>query len=927
MPENVAAGTEIVGREAELDELRSFLDDDSGLPSAFVLDGEAGIGKTTIWEQTVAAAAGRHRVLVCRPAEGEATLTLAGLVDLFAALDDAALPPLPPPLRSALDAALLRTPADGQPDQLALPMAVTAVFRALSAERPLLVAIDDVQWLDRATADVLSYVARRIEGVPFRLLVCRRSSGASDAPLGLDKALEPDRIRRVTLRPLTAGVIALLISVRLGVSFPRPTILSLHRVSGGNPFYALEIARAFAAGPAELPADGSLPVPESLVAMLSSRISGLSPAARDAALLVAVGSTPPAATVRAATESRAGLDEAIHDGVLLARGDRIAFTHPLLASVVRDSATPWDRRRAHARLAAVAHDPEQRAVHAALAAEEPDEAIASALDEAARIAVSRGARSVAAWMAEQGARLTPADQAEERRRRLLEASQQHHAAGDPARGRSILEALATETPAGPERADVLWRLATARQDERSAYELSRQSLAEAGDDHALRARIHLEMATHAWCLGDLARSAEHCRTAADEADRSGDAALIASALSEVAHMDTFLGRGLPRQQMARAIALEESARDIPAWFRPRFQLGVLLTYIDELDEARPLLRTELERATDAGDEATRAGILFRLTDLEFRAGNWQDAWAYARESLTLGRQASVAQELGVLLCGYALMAAHLGLEDETRAAIRESNQLFEESSDLMTPHRNDGTLGMLELSVGRPDVAVEFLASSARRLLDMGVGELSASNVVQNAIEALVAVGRLGEARALADEVHAVATRTQREWTFAMAARGRALVLAADGAPDPALDEVARALSHHDRMPHPFERARTLLVKGTIERRAKRWGDARRSLDDAAEIFERIGARLWSLRTAAERERLGGRKASGTGLSETERRIADLAAKGRSTQEIADALFLSPKTVAANLTRVYRKLGVRSRSELAARPLPVENPD
>jgi len=913
-----ARRTDIVGRESELDDVRAFLESGGHGPAALILEGEPGIGKTTLWEWTVRAAAG-DRVLWCRGAEAEAALSFAGLVDLFAGVGTEAAPELPEPQRRALAVALLREPPDeGTSDRLALSLAVAALLRALAFERPTLLAVDDVHWLDASTSDVLAFAVRRLESAPLRVVVSGRPDGAGTLPLGLARSVPGLDVRTVRLGPLSAGAIGLLVHDALGEPLSRPTVMALHQASGGNPFFALEIARAIAAGRAGVGEDGSLPVPDALAALVGARLSSLSPAAAEAVLLVA-SSNAATGSLEAAVPPD-GLREAIVAGILEVRDDRIAFTHPLLRSVALGRALPGERRAAHRRLAGLVEDPEERAVHHALSTRDADPAVAADLDEASRVAASRGALEVSAWMAEQAARLTPATDRRERWRRLLAAAEQHRASGDPGRARAILEGLAAEVPSGRDRAEVLWRLSSARQNDlRAAIALCEQSLAEAGDDPALRGRIFLEMATHAWLLGELAGSAEHCRTAVREAERSGDPVLLASGLAEVAHAETVLGRRLPREEIDRAVELEGTGQGFPTWFRPSFQLGILLTYTDQLEEARPLLAAQVDRFTAAGDEAGRAGALFRMVELEFREGNWPRALALAREARALALHASVEQELSVVLGALALVAAHLGEVEQAMDAAGQALELTERAGDAMGVLRNRGTLGFLALSVDDAAAAHAHLGPAAERLFDMGIGEFSITQVVHNELEALVALGDLDAADDMAAAIDRVGRQADRAWSLAAAARGRALVEASRGRLDLALEHAGEALRQHDRMPQAFDRGRTMLVRGTIERRAKRWGDARRSLDAALGIFDGLGARLWAEKARRELARVGGRRPEPLELTETERRVAELVASGRTTKEVADLLFLSPKTVAGNLTRVYRKLGVASRGQLAAR--------
>jgi DNA-binding CsgD family transcriptional regulator len=227
-------------------------------------------------------------------------------------------------------------------------------------------------------------------------------------------------------------------------------------------------------------------------------------------------------------------------------------------------------------------------------------------------------------------------------------------------------------------------------------------------------------------------------------------------------------------------------------------------------------------------------------------------------------------------------------------------------------------LGFAELSRGDPAAALEHLRGAGEYYRAVAMGELSMGNVMQNEIEALVAVGRLEDAEEVVAYVEEKGRPTGRAWHEAVAARGRALVASARGDADAARTHLTRALAAHERLPQPFELGRTLLAQGAIERRAKRRGDARSALTRALELFDGLGAPLWAEKAAEELARIPGRPPASGELSGTERQIAELVAAGLPNKEIAAKLFVTVRTVEGNLTRIYGKLGIRSRTELAS---------
>jgi AAA ATPase domain len=270
---------EVVGRDEELAAVAAFIDGD--LPGALVLAGEAGIGKTTVWRAGLSHARERGAcVLACRPAESEARLSFAGLADLLEPVLGAALGALPSIQRHALEAALLLSEKEGPPpDQRTISTACLGVLRKLAGNGPVLVAVDDVQWLDPPTALVLEFAARRLDAEPIGLLVAQRVAGDGEAPLGLGRAdLESGRVR---LGPLSTGALHRLLRDRLGASLTRPVLRKVHEASGGNPFYALELVRALQAGGRRIEPGEPLPVPETLEEILRRRIEALPASARE----------------------------------------------------------------------------------------------------------------------------------------------------------------------------------------------------------------------------------------------------------------------------------------------------------------------------------------------------------------------------------------------------------------------------------------------------------------------------------------------------------------------------------------------------------------------------------------------------------------------------------------------------------------------
>ena len=916
----------ILGRDAELAEVTDFLGSASEGSSALSLEGTAGIGKTTLWHAGVAIARARgHRVLSCRAAESEARLSYAALGDLF----DFELPDLPAPQKRALDAALLRAEVEGvPPDQRAVSVASLGVLRALAASGPVIIAIDDVQWLDAPSARVLAFVVRRLEDAPIRILVALRVGSGGD-PLGLGQAGPAPSLHRVAIGPLREEAMTRLLRDRTQGNLTHPVLLRLHRISEGNPFFALEIARALT-GQGVRPAPGEpLPVPEDLQALLGARLAALPSSAADGLLIVAAAARPTEDLVVAAAarpdRAFAGIRRAERGGILQRAGGRIEFTHPLLGSTVYAAATPEARRSVHRRLADLVADPEEQARHLALAAGGPHLQVARALEEAGRHARGRGAPDAAAELLELARKLTPPGDSAGFLRRSVEAAEYHFDAGDATRATALLEeAIAIARP-GRDRARILFRLASISWlDMRRVQGLSEQAGQEAEDDAALRAAILEHLAWVGIYRGDLAFAAEHASASRQWARRITDVAIRADSLSTFAMVEFLLGR--PAQDlMTEAVQLEDLAMEggpgsqTTVFTASRTCHGLQLLWAGELDAAREVLHQELTVYERLGRYVVRDELLCYLAEVECRAGNWDVAARHAQEAYEIDVDSGRVLGQGHMLFPKALVAALRGDADTARSDAEEGLRRCLRKEDTLDASCNQAVLGFLELSLGNPAAAIARLQPVLAFLDELGSPEPGIIPCVPDAIEALVSLGRLDEAERLLGRLERQGRAQGRPWAIATAARARGLLTAARGDLPAARSTLEQALLEHRRVPQPFELARTLLVKGEVERRAKQKRAARSALEQALDIFEALGAPLWAQRTRDDLARVGGAVPPPSELTPTEQRIARLVGEGKKNREVAEALFISVKTVEANLSRIFHKLGVRSRTELTRR--------
>jgi pentatricopeptide repeat protein len=918
-------GHGIVGRESELARVNSFIESVPEGPSALLLEGAAGIGKTTLWHAGVSMARARgHRVLACRAAEAEARLSYAALGDLF----DFELPDLPAPQKRALDAALLRAEFEGAPpDQRAVSIASLGVLRALATSGPVVIAIDDVQWLDVPSARVLAFVVRRLEDAPIRILVALRVDSGGD-PLSLGQT-GPVPLQRVPMGPLPDEAMTRLVRDRTEGKLTHPTMLRLFRISEGNPFFALEIARALTRRGMR-PAPGEpLPVPEDLQELLGARLAALPPSAADGLLVVAATARPTEDLVVAVAERRdralAGMRSAEEAGILQRAGGRLAFTHPLLGSTVYAEAMPHARRGVHRRLAELVDDPEEQARHLALAAIGPHLDVARALEEAGRHARARGAPDAAAELLELARNLTPPGDDAGLPRRSVAAAEYHFDAGDATRATALLEASITMAPPGRDRARLLFRLASISWlDIRRVQELSEQALREVGDDAETRAAIHEHLAWVGIYRGDIAFAAEHTRASTGLMQLIADPAVRAESLSTFGMVEFLLGR--PAQDvMAEAVQLEDLAihegpgAQTTVFTASRTCRGLQLLWAGELDAARKLLHQELTEYERLGRYVVRGELLTYLAEVECRAGNWNVAARHAKEAYDIDLEAGWLLGLGHLLFPRALVAAHTGDMDAARSDAEEGIRQSLRNDDLLDASCNRAVLGFLELSLSNPTAAMKQLEPVLAFLDELGSPEPGIIPAMPDAVEALVALGRLDEAEALLDRMERQGRSLDRPWAIATAGRCRALLTAAQGDLAAARSALEHALVDHRRVPQPFELARTLLVKGEVERRAKQKRAARSTLEQALDLFLTLGAPLWAQRAQDDLARVGGAVLPSGELTPTEQRIAQLVGEGKKNREVAEALFISVKTVEANLSRIFHKLGVRSRTELSRR--------
>jgi DNA-binding CsgD family transcriptional regulator len=916
--------TPIIGREDEFGSIEAFLADVGRGPAALVLSGEAGIGKTILWEAGVEEAQGVScRVLTCRGVEAEASLSFAGLSELLVRVLEEAAPALAPPRRRALEIALLLVePGEDAPDAHAIGLAVLDVLRVLAEAGPILVALDDAQWLDPSSAGVLQVAFRRLRDEPVRVLATLRKGPEVHDPFQLERAFPQERLSRLSVGPLSLGAIHDLLAERLGLELTRPELARVHEATAGNPFFALELGRELVRTDTRPKPGQALHVPESLHELLGGRLARLPAETVDVLLQAAALARPTVELVAAAhgerERVRAALEAAVREGVVEVDDTRVRFAHPLLASICYEQAPLWKRRAVHRVLAGVIGDVEERARHLALAADGPDAVAASELDAAAEHAATRGAPAAAAELCELAAELTPGDPALSRQRRLR-AANLHRLASDGERAAAMLEQLRMEAPSGVERADVLFALASVlRADRMTIVELCDEALAEAAGDDTRAARILAHRSYVRLLAGDLRAALSDGRAAFEKAERVGDPALLAVAIARLGQAETYAADITPGL-LERGAEIEERLGLVLEYHESaRVALGRRLMRLDEVQRARVLFDEIDAESAARGDETTRAAVLWILCMLDWFAGRWRRALEYAaaaHELTDLIRGSNLYGQAGRV---GALIEADLGLVERARASAEKAIQVSQAISSELFTVAGLGTLGRLEFALGNLEAAGGYLRELPARLLSAGLND-PVNPVWADAIETLVALGERDQARSYLEQFELHAQRLGGGWAIAGAERCRGLLAAAEGDLVGSFAAFERALAELEEHPYPLERGRTLLCLGSAYRQAKQKGAARDALEQALVIFEELGARLWAEKARAELKRISGRRRASDELTETEERVTELAAAGRSNKEIAAELFMSVHTVGAHLSRVYRKLGIRSRGELAGR--------
>jgi ATP/maltotriose-dependent transcriptional regulator MalT len=886
-----------------------------------LLEGEAGIGKTTMWLAAAdqARTRGMH-VLTARAVATESVTAYISLADLCSTVEAEVLSALPGPQRLAVDRILLHVSDDAVPtDQRAVAAAFVSVINILSDSAPVLVAIDDLQWLDPSSARVVAFAARRFSG-PVGLLATVRTGDGDNDDLSWLQLERPDAMTRILLRPLNIGGLHQIVSARLGRSVSRQNMLRIHEASGGNPFYALEVARSMT----ERQSEGELTLPTTLTGLVASKIGVLDADIREALLAAACLASPTVDLVSQAT-GRGGDDcvqrllAAESQGIIAIDRNRLRFTHPLLTAGVYTDATPTQRRAMHRRLADLVDHAELRARHLALAATHGDAATLDALDAAARLASSRGAPAAAAEFMELANELG-ANTGE----RQIRCATYHFNAGDAERARHILEQVVNAAAPANVYAEALgllgqWNLLDGSS--RDAAKLLERAAGEVAEDPKLLAQILVALSFARLNIHAFDGAAHAADEAVATATRTDEPVLLSQALAMRVLVRFLVGDGFDEANLQKALELDDAPDPPAALLWPSTHRAALLIGIGRLDEGRDELRAIRQRYLERGAESELMIGAFHSALAEIWRGDFAAASLVGDDAMARARQLDGDLPLSVALMIQAAAAAYAGDEHAARRDAADALAAMQrcDSPALVTVWPTT-TLAFLDVSLGNHAAALDILQPllSAFETAPRAT-EIFVTPFLPDAAEALIQRGRLDAAQRLIEVLQDNGRRLDRPWMLALSTRCLAMLLAARRDVGEALDTAHRAMAEHERLPMPFERARTQLLLGELQRRHRQREHAAATLRGAVTTFEGLNTPLWAARARKSLDRTHFGRTDSDALTSAERRVADLAAAGTTNHDIAAALFISTKTVEVHLSRIYRKLGIRSRAELGRR--------
>lgn len=905
--------SEVVGRGSELELLARLLDDSA--TTCIVLDGEAGIGKTTVWTAAVESRRSRGAlVLASAPAEAETRLSHSGLADLLASSFPDVRPELPKPQGRALAVAMRLEEPDERPvDETAVARGLLLALRILARRHgDVLVAIDDLRWLDQPTLAALAFSVRRLEAADHVRLLTTQCTGAVEPAL----LAGDDRLQRVQLGPVSLGGLHRILRLRTGRALSRPRLLDVHRASSGNPLHAIELARVLEP---DLRGEAS-----SVVSLLRARLAALPDRARQALLLIAASGD---ASIERLTRAWGpdlieSLGPVLQAGIVIASGRVLRPAHPLYTRLAYDEAPDEARRAAHRSLAATAATAEEWATHLGRSVEGPDAEIARDLEQAAFATRRQGVRSVSAALYARSAELTPPAAPDDRARRSLAAASAWFEAGDLVLARERLATLVADLPIGPLRAEARLRLGIVLHETgrwHDAMAAFGDALAELAEPRLI-AETQRRMAITSGFIASTPAVTSYAQAALAAAEAAGDPEILTYCLATLAlgHVMAGAPAGVPESYLERALSVERDLDHPLTGWTPRLVVAELARVSMDVVRARSHYAAALEQAEASGDATMEHWAIYGLGSTELMAGDHLRAGQLAERAIELAETTGILDLYGRRL--QAQVDAHVGRLPRGRELALALLAAAEAGGGRLHALAAHAVLGQLALASGEPAAAARDLRTARQIAGEMAVWDGVTVRAMLDEAEAAATAGSLEQAREALDTVVASFPSDPPGWAGPLVARAEGLLLAAHGNVAEAERLIAGSAEALRGIQAPLERGRALLLLGAVRRRARHHALARETLDEATAIFEGLGAVLWTKRAKGELARIPGRRRQASDvLTSSEERIATLVARGHPNRGVAAELFVSVKTVELTLTRVYDKLGVRSRAELAAR--------
>ena len=862
-----------------------------------LLHGATGIGKSTMFRQLLQNSSQLCLVTAARPGSRPFETAIALLRDV----DSTVIHGLPRQWRHAL---LSRLDGSSEPlrDRVAIQLATLEVFQRLPAPQGILLAVDDAQWMDSESRDVIRFALRNLR--PSRLSLLLTGDQASVAS-AIGGGCLP-----IPVPPWTVSELSELLANQ---GLPSRFAGRIHQASGGNPTLAIHIASMIAAPkPNTTPNDQS-----AALRMAGQQLDRLTIRARHTLLLAALAYRPTVSLLRRTgrRHARGDLDKAAAAALITINdAGEIAFSAGVIADALRSRADKVTLESGHRALAEAETDPVAALWHHAMADPTPSAQVAADLEKAGEQADQDGDPRRAARLIILAADRTPPDDTDDRLRRYLAAAESAAFAADSGLTNRAAAAALDLVTVPVDRARVqLTLFEVAGQALGGLDDLFTEAAEGAAGHPDIQAEVELWRGWRARiCDADTAKAIEHCENALRLAAEAGAVYPQIVALTTVARLKFSLGDASAEELLDRAVDLYNPDVPIPVNGTAAFVRGRQAMFEDRIEDARRQLAALLPDARRQGGVTGLVEVLRSLAEVELRAGNCRLAQEYAQEAT--GYAVDSETSPGIAWYVAALTEAAAGSPDRARRYATQGLNSSREDEDVLYTTRNMFALGHIHLMTRDP-AAVDYL---------LGVQSLETTNELvdpaalqwhHELVEALAVNGRLDEAETVLADGRAAAARFERDNVSAQLDRAEARLLLARGDIDRAAELLDRAVSGFTRLGLPLEHGRTLLAQAVLEAMRPDRDAVNARIDSAMTLFRDCGADAWREVAATERERLTA-QTDETHLTTAESKVAELVADGASNKQTAEALYVSVKTIEATLTRIYRKLGIRSRQQL-----------